>query len=216
MRSCPERSYPFVFCKKTHSEFIKLRKFIKPRCAGNGGRRSTFTGNNAMLPAHSAQKFWRETVSVWDVMWPRSNQWERAQLGRNFHLFNKKYYGIFRFGHVAPDVFFFHWKVLVLGLMLSLIPCAKRLDRDYRNTRRHHFHLFYLIREPGYRCPVSSRFGSGSRPGAHRTAMPKTKNMPEAFLPKQRRTEKTGRIDCKRAAVRSECKSEDNNGESCG
>ena len=85
----------------------------------------------------------------------------------------------------------------MLGLMLSLIPCAKRLDRDYRNTGRHHFHLFYLIREPGYRCPVSSRFGSGSRPGAHRAAMPKTKTMPEAFLPEKRRTEKTGRIDCK-------------------
>ena len=145
----PREVISFRFLQKNQSEFIKPRKFIKPRCAGNGGRRSTFAGNNAMLPAHSAQKFWRETVSVWDVMWPRSNQWERAQLGRNFHLFNKKYYGIFRFGHVAPDVFFFHWKVLVLGLMLSLISCAKRLDRDYRNTRRHHFHLLYLIREPG-------------------------------------------------------------------
>ena len=104
----------------------------------------------------------------------------------------------------------------MLGLMLSLILRPKRLDRDYRNTSRHHVHLFYLIREPGYRCPVSSRFGSGSRPGAHRAAMPKTKNMPEAFLPEKRRTEKTGRIDCKRAAVRSECKRENNNGESCG
>ena len=110
--------------------------------------------------------------------------------------------------------FLFHWKVLVLGLMLSLILRAKRLDRDYRDTSRHHVHLFYLIREPGYRCPVSSRFGSGSRPGAHRAAIQKTKNMPEAFLPEKRRTEKTGRIDCKRAAVRSECKRENNNGDS--
>ena len=38
-----------------------------------------------MLPA---QRFWQETVSLLDVMWPRSNQWERALLGRNFQLYN--------------------------------------------------------------------------------------------------------------------------------
>ena len=78
----------------------------------------------------------------------------------------------------------------MLGLMVLLIPCAKRLDRDYRNTGRHHFHLFYLIREPGYRCPVSSRFGSGSRPGAHRAAMTETKKMPEAFLSEKKDEQK--------------------------
>lgn len=78
----------------------------------------------------------------------------------------------------------------MLGLMLSLIPCTKRLDRDYSNTGRHHFHLFYLIREPGYRCPVSSRFGSGSRPGAHRAAMPKTIKMPEASLSEKKTNRK--------------------------
>ena len=31
-----------------------------------------------------AQRFWRETVSLLDVMWPRSNQWERALLGKKF------------------------------------------------------------------------------------------------------------------------------------
>ena len=36
-----------------------------------------------MLPA---QRFWRETVSLLDVMWPRSNQWKRALLGKNFQF----------------------------------------------------------------------------------------------------------------------------------
>ena len=54
-------------------------KYIKPRC--NGGRQSNFAHNSAltwrnvidftMLPA---QRFWRGTVSLLDVMWPRSNQ----------------------------------------------------------------------------------------------------------------------------------------------
>ena len=60
-------------------------KFIKPRC--HGGRRSTFEGNSALLPFDVidfamltllAQRFCRETFSLLDVMWPRSNQWERA------------------------------------------------------------------------------------------------------------------------------------------
>ena len=36
-----------------------------------------------MLPA---QRFWRETVSLLDVMWPRSNQWDLALLGKNFQF----------------------------------------------------------------------------------------------------------------------------------
>ena len=62
------RGHTLSFLAKNES------KFIKPCCAGNGGRRSTFAGNSvllpsdvidfAMLPAHSAQRFWRETVSV--------------------------------------------------------------------------------------------------------------------------------------------------------
>ena len=35
-----------------------------------------------------AQRFWGETVSLLDVMWPRSNQWDCALLGRNFQLYN--------------------------------------------------------------------------------------------------------------------------------
>ena len=69
-------------------------KFTKPRC--NGAHRSTFAGNSALL--HSdvidfamlpAQIFRRETVSLLDVMWPRSNQWERALLAKNSQLYNK-------------------------------------------------------------------------------------------------------------------------------
>ena len=58
-------------------------KFIKPRA--HGGRPSTFEGNSALLPFDvidfamlPAQRFCRETFSLLDVMWPRSNQWERA------------------------------------------------------------------------------------------------------------------------------------------
>ena len=56
-------------------------KFIKPRC--NGGRRSTFAGNSALL--HSdvidfamlpAQRFWRETVSLLDVTNESARCWE--------------------------------------------------------------------------------------------------------------------------------------------
>ena len=39
-----------------------------------------------------AQRFWRETVSLLDVMWPRSNQWECALLGKNFQLYNNYWY----------------------------------------------------------------------------------------------------------------------------
>ena len=35
--------------------------------------------NVAMLPAHW---FWRESVSLWAVTWPRSNEWERALSGK--------------------------------------------------------------------------------------------------------------------------------------
>ena len=48
-------------------------KFIKPRC--NGGRRSTFAGDSALLPSDvidfamlPAQRVWQETVSLIDVM----------------------------------------------------------------------------------------------------------------------------------------------------
>ena len=35
-----------------------------------------------------AQRFWGETVSLLDVMWPRSNQWDCALLRRNLQLYN--------------------------------------------------------------------------------------------------------------------------------
>ena len=78
-------------------------KFIKPRC--NGSRRSTFAGNGALLPSDvidcamlPAQRFWRETVSLLDVMWFRRKQWEHALLGKNFQPFNNHGYSIFRGG----------------------------------------------------------------------------------------------------------------------
>ena len=107
-------------------------KFIKPRC--NSGRLSTFAGNSALLPSDiidfamlPAQIFWCQTVSLLDVMWPRSNQWERALREKNssyitihvitsnglntmrvmrdnsihFHFFFFRYFG--RLGH--PDIF---------------------------------------------------------------------------------------------------------------
>ena len=105
------RGHTLSFLAKNES------KFIKPCCAGNGGRRSTFAGNSvllpsdvidfAMLPAHSAQRFWRETVSVWDVIWRRSNQWERAMLGRNFQPFNKKISWYFPLWPCSPWCLFF-------------------------------------------------------------------------------------------------------------
>ena len=33
-------------------------------------------------------RFWREAVSLLDLMWPQSNQWERVLLGKNFQLYN--------------------------------------------------------------------------------------------------------------------------------
>ena len=55
-------------------ETLKLEiLIIKPRC--NEGRRSTFVGNSALLPSDvidfamlPAQRFWREKVSLLDVM----------------------------------------------------------------------------------------------------------------------------------------------------
>ena len=68
-------------------------KFIKLRC-----RRSTFEGSSALLPSDvidfamlPAQRFWRETLFLLDVMRPLSNEWERALLGKNFQLYNKVY-----------------------------------------------------------------------------------------------------------------------------
>ena len=55
------------------SDLLYSWKFIKPR--RHGGRRSTFEGNSALLPFDvidfailPAQRFWRETFSLLDVM----------------------------------------------------------------------------------------------------------------------------------------------------
>ena len=61
------------------------------------------------------------------------------------------------------------------------------------------FHLFifglsnliyktYLIRDPGYKLPVASRFKNGSRPGAHTRATPITTCRTRTFLGRKNKT----------------------------
>ena len=137
------------FAKKTKVNSLNPENSLNPAVQVKAvvGQHSRVTMHCCQLTPlrdFGGKQFQSEMSRVLEVTNESALSWEE-----NFHLFNKKYYGIFSFRHVALDVFFFHWRVLVLGLMLSLISCAKRLDRDYRNTGRHHFHLFYLIREPG-------------------------------------------------------------------
>ena len=51
-----------LFCTDFFFDAI-LDKSLKSH--SNGGHQSTFVGNSTLLPA---QRFWRETVSVLDVM----------------------------------------------------------------------------------------------------------------------------------------------------
>ena len=53
---------------------------------------STFADNSALFPSDVIdlamcpfRNFGGKQFHLFDVMWPRSNQWERALLGRNFH-----------------------------------------------------------------------------------------------------------------------------------
>ena len=55
------------------SDLLHSWKFIKPRC--DSSQRSTFASNIALLPSDvidfamlPAQRFWRETVSLLDIM----------------------------------------------------------------------------------------------------------------------------------------------------
>ena len=74
---------------------IDFRKFWL-----NGSRpRSTFAGNSALFPSDDIdlamcpfRDFGGKQFHLFDVMWPRSNQWERALLGRNFQLYNNWHY----------------------------------------------------------------------------------------------------------------------------
>ena len=72
-------------------------KFITPRFTG--GLPSTFLGNSALLlydvidfTMLPTQRFWREIVSLLDVVWPRSNQWVRALWGKTVQLYNNLTY----------------------------------------------------------------------------------------------------------------------------
>ena len=81
------------------SNFEAGKSLLKP--LWNGGCQSTFAGNNALLPPHvldfailHAQRFWRETLSFLDFMWPRRNQWEPELLGKNFQLYSNYDYDL--------------------------------------------------------------------------------------------------------------------------
>ena len=74
-----------MICYITHEE----KRFCVQIYENKSCERSTFAGNSALLPSDvidfallPAQRFWRETVSLLDVMWPWSNQWEHALLGK--------------------------------------------------------------------------------------------------------------------------------------
>ena len=50
------------------------------------------TGPDFCNVARSEARFWRETLSLIDVMWPLSNQWERTMLEKDFQLNNNLQY----------------------------------------------------------------------------------------------------------------------------
>ena len=92
------------------SDLLYSWKFIKPRY--NGGWLSKFAGNSAQLPSDiinsvmlPAQRFWRETVSSLDVVWPRSNQWESVLLGIKIpgHSFQELNSAIHRINRYQAD-----------------------------------------------------------------------------------------------------------------
>ena len=65
--------FPEAPSDQSLSDLLYSWKFIKPRF--NGDRRSTIAGNSALLPSDvigfamlPSQRFWRETVSLLDVM----------------------------------------------------------------------------------------------------------------------------------------------------
>ena len=72
-----------------------------------------------MLPA---QRVWRESVSSLDIMWPQSNQWDRALLRRNLQLYNNLVYHDDR-KQSWPDLFSEEWSVCWVslpGILISL------------------------------------------------------------------------------------------------
>ena len=121
------------------SDLLYSWKFMKPCC--NGGCRSTFADNKALLPSDiidfamlPTQRFWQETVSLLAVMWPRSHQWECTLLGKNFQLKNKNYCFIFPIAFEKNN----SWKISVpnwvyyggfqnshLGHMLPKLPLVQ-------------------------------------------------------------------------------------------
>ena len=50
--------------------------------------------------------------------------------------------------------------------------------------------LTHLIRDPGYKLPVASRFRNGSRPGVHTRATPIANCKTRTFLGRENKTTK--------------------------
>ena len=78
-----------------------------------------------------AQRFWGETVSLLDVMWPRSNQWDCALLRRNFQLYNNlSCENSFR-ARKLPG----HDKGQLRKLLFHQIGCKRRRRRSAQSSR---------------------------------------------------------------------------------
>ena len=86
-----------------------------------------------MLPS---QRFWRETVSLLDVMWPRSNRREGALLGKkNFQLYNNWHTLLFSFSwKCKTDNLWKYCSAEYLGQILGeyLISACRYLSEYYQ------------------------------------------------------------------------------------
>ena len=131
----------------------RRKTFFRVRIYGNKScERSTFVGNSvllpsdvidfAMLPAHS---FWRETVSLLDVMWPRSKQWERALLGKKFQLYDNSHYSLLKF-----YIYFFSIKRKVIKIGVLYVYFNKK--EKWWDKLTHHHVYFWLSKVLGP-CP---------------------------------------------------------------
>ena len=65
----------------------------------------------------AAKRFWWQTVSLLDFMWPRSNQWEHALRGDNFQLYNNPCYHIQWTEHHASNARQFTFISFCLGIL---------------------------------------------------------------------------------------------------
>ena len=77
-----------------------------------------------MLPS---QRSWRETVSLLDVMWPRSSQWERVLLGKNSSFAMPLSYRRLHFPY--------WWRVTTKQIYNQLNFCARSSDFIWRENQ---------------------------------------------------------------------------------